>query len=102
MNMTPDKLKELIAILGIYPLILIIQASFKGTLYDDSRHKIDSNYKGNHTFSFKRGKIFFAIPFPILTNIENETVKEYKSNYNKIAYRFWIILILLIIAYNII
>ena len=102
MNLTPEKLKELVGILGIYPFIIFIQISFKGILYDEARKRIDSKYSGNHSFNFKNGKFRFSLPFLIISNVENNDVKRVRKEFNKIVIRFWIVTIILIVVYNLI
>lgn len=94
-----EKLKELIPFIWIYLIVLTIAASFRGILYDDARKKENQSYNGCHSLFYKNGKIWFPIPWVILKKSNNLQVIKYTKSYNKIAYNFWVVIILLVILY---
>ena len=94
-----EELKLLLLISSsISTIIFAIKCQFKGILYDESMRKINPKHKSEKSFSFKNGRIWFALPLPVKNNHTEEILKLHSRTYNKNVYGFWISILVLLIS----
>jgi len=91
--------QKILPFIWVYLVILIFVASYKGMLYDNEKEKEDVNYKDCHSFSFKRGKFWFALPRLVSTKNATQIANKAAKAYNKIVINIWVTIICLTILY---
>jgi hypothetical protein len=77
--------------------VYFVYGSFHASLYDDEKRKIDINhqsFRSIHVSGSIRNRFSFGLPIPIFSDPENEVIKKYKLEYNRIILKFWILVIL--------
>jgi len=90
-------LKKLIfGLSGVFAVFFFIAVAFKGILYDRARKKLDSTYKESRSIYSLNYKVLFPIPLSMFYESTNTEIIRYKKEYNRIAYGFWIAVLLAI------
>jgi len=82
--------------------IFLVYSSFHATLYDDAKKKINNKYDSYRSIHSSPGHRFsLGLPIPILSKSENEEIEKYKKTYNRIILKFWVMVVLAIVTFNI-
>lgn len=94
-----SKIEHILPFIWTYLIALFIISAYKGFAYDMANEKIDPNYKGWHSISFKSGRIWFAFPILLFPKSKDKSVIETAKSYNKIIFNIYITTLILVIIY---
>lgn len=84
-----EQFEHLRSLVSLIPIFLFFIINIYGMRYDAVSEKFNKYYKGNHSVTWRCGKLSFSIPGYIFQSTNNPELEKAKKNYNRLSVSFW-------------